>query len=135
MSSNLETLEQKSNLWYRATLVFYMGLVITVIITNVTQQFSPLKLVVQLVPLLIFVPGLIHKIHHRTYSWMCFVLLVYFMAYVVEIGSPLMQWTDILGVITTVGLFISAMMAARFIQRWQYYLNNPHELAEQAPQK
>ncbi len=135
MSSNLETLEQKSNLWYRATLVFYMGLVITIIITNVTQQFSLLKLVVQLVPLLIFMPGLIHKIHHRTYSWMCFVLLVYFMAYVVEIGSPLMQWTDILGVITTVGLFISAMMAARFIQRWQYYLNNPHELAEQAPQK
>lgn len=126
----LETLAQKSNLWYYATLACFIGLILSITITNIINGFSLLKLAVQLIPLLIFVPGLIHKIHHRTYSWICFVVLIYFTAYVVEIGSPLMQWTDIVSALLTVGLFISAMLAARFIQRWQYFLHNPDELEQ-----
>lgn len=66
-----------------------------------------------LLPLLIFLPGLLDD-RLRSYLWLCFVLLLYFMRLVVALfaapGSPV----AIVGMIAVVTLFISAMMYVRW---------------------
>jgi uncharacterized membrane protein len=57
----------------------------------------------------------------RTYSWICFVILLYFTWSVVNAMSPFVRWQDILVVALSVIIFISAMMISRWMQYWQYY--------------
>ena len=73
----------------------------------------------QTVPLLLILPGLI-KNRHRSYSWLCFVILIYFTAYVVEVMSPLFVWTDALALALSVVIFTTSMLASRWLQHWQY---------------
>ncbi len=83
---------------------------------NITSPRGSLTLwLVQCLPLLMFVPGLV-KHYYRTYSWLCFVLLFYFTAFTVDAMSPLRDWVDYLGVGLSVVMFISAMMASRWRQ-------------------
>lgn len=117
--------QNKAELAYRITFVSYIGLIVLLLVSQFIHGFSLTKLGMQLLPIIIFLPGLINKVNYRIYSWMCFVLLVYFTAYVVELGSPLRHWTDAVGLTLTVIMFISAMMASRFVQRWQYLEHNP----------
>jgi uncharacterized membrane protein len=104
---------------YKITVISFGLLIVLLLISQWVHGFSLTKLLMQLLPLVIFIPGLIAKVHYRTYSWLCFVLLAYFTAYVVELGSPLRHWTDAIGLTLTVVMFISAMMASRYVQRWQ----------------
>lgn len=64
-------------------------------------------------PLLIFLPGMLQD-QLRSYIWLCFVLLLYFMRLVVALfetpGSP----TAITGMVAVVILFIAAMMYVRW---------------------
>ena len=69
----------------------------------------------QSLPLLIVLPGL-SRHYYKAYSWLCFITLIYFTAYVVEVGSPLREWTDYLGLILSMLLFISAMFTSRQLQ-------------------
>jgi uncharacterized membrane protein len=78
--------------------------------------------IVQVVPLLIFAPGL-KRGYHRTYSWLCFVVLLYFTWAVTNTLSPLAYWRDYLAVALTVILFSSAMMASRWRQQWWLWEN------------
>lgn len=84
------------------------------------DQGSFKLLLVQCVPLLIFVPGLVQQ-RYRTYSWICFVILPYFTWSVVNVMSPLIRWHDIAVLILSVIIFVTAMMASRWLQYWQYY--------------
>lgn len=70
---------------------------------------------VQALPLALFIPGC-WRGHFRTFSWLCFVVLFYFTAFVVSAMGPDVQISDIVGVIATVVLFCSAMMASRWRQ-------------------
>ena len=76
-------------------------------------------------PLVIFLPGMLQD-QLRSYIWLCFVLLLYFMRLVVALfespGSPL----AIIGMVAVVILFIAAMMYVRWRAR---------ELREAAAQK
>lgn len=76
---------------------------------------------VAILPLVIFIPGMI-KPHHRTYSWLCFVLLMYFLFLVPLLMSywSLIYW--LLTLVVTV-LFMAAMMTSRWLQYWNYYLS------------
>lgn len=76
---------------------------------------------VAILPLAIFIPGLI-KPHHRTYSWLCFVLLMYFLFLVPLLMSywSVIYW--LLTLLVTV-LFMAAMMTSRWLQYWNYYLS------------
>lgn len=109
----------KAEISYKITVISFALLIALLLIGQFVHGFSLPKLLMQLLPLVIFIPGLIAKVHYRTYSWLCFVLLAYFTAYVVELGSPLRHWTDAVGVTLSVVMFISAMMASRYVQRWQ----------------
>ena len=100
---------------YAALLMLFTSL-------NIIRADGSFKLwLVQCVPLLIFVPGLYQQ-RYRTYSWVCFVILPYFTWSVVNVMSPLVRWSDALVVFLTVLIFISAMMASRWLQYWQLYL-------------
>lgn len=83
---------------------------------NLTEATgSWVRLAVQTLPLALFLPG-IWRDHHRTYSWLCFVVLFYFTALVVAAMGPQSHWADYLGVTLSVVLFCTAMMASRWCQ-------------------
>lgn len=66
----------------------------------------------KLLPLLIFLPGML-KDRMRSFIWLCFISLLYFITLVERLfalpGSPLAQ----LGMVAVVVLFISAMLYVR----------------------
>jgi len=73
---------------------------------------------VKVLPLLIFIPGFI-KAHYRTYSWLCFAVLPYFIwltPLVMGRGS-MIDWLLILLIVV---LFIAAMMTSRWLQQRSY---------------
>lgn len=67
-------------------------------------------------PLVIFLPGMLQD-QLRSYIWLCFVLLLYFMRLVVALfespGSPM----AITGMTAVVTLFVAAMMYVRWRAR------------------
>lgn len=80
---------------------------------------SSIKLwLVKVIPLIIFIPGFLKK-YYRTYSWLCFAILPYFIwitPLVVGRGS----WSDWVLTLLIVVLFISAMMTSRWLQQQSY---------------
>lgn len=71
---------------------------------------------VQVVPLLIFLPGLLRD-NPRAYIGLCFVLLLYFIKAVEGLFSPARDWLDYALLVLTVILFIVSMLASRHLQR------------------
>jgi uncharacterized membrane protein len=71
--------------------------------------------VVQMVPLLIFLPGLLCD-NPRVYIGLCFVLLLYFIKAVEGLFSPARDWLDYMLLVFTVTLFIVSMLASRQLQ-------------------
>jgi len=83
---------------------------------NVNYSFK--LLLIKLLLLLIFIPGFIKK-KYRTYSWLCFAILPYFIwiiPYVMGRGN----WSDWVMTLLTVVIFISAMMTSRWMQQQSY---------------
>lgn len=81
------------------------------------NESHSLKLFIfQLAPLLLVLPGLI-KTRFRAHSWLCFIIMVYFIAYAVEAVSPIGTLTDWLGLVLSVIVFVGAMMSSRLLQR------------------
>ena len=78
----------------------------------------------QTIPLLLVLPGLLKR-QHRSYLWLCFILLLYITAGIVDVMMPTRGWQH--GALTALSLtlFVSAMMASR----WQVQL-----LSAQQPQ-
>lgn len=76
---------------------------------------------VTIFPLAIFIPGLL-KPKHRTYSWMCFVLLMYFL-FIIPLLMNSWHWSYWIMTILVSTLFIAAMMTSRWLQYWNYYLS------------
>ena len=67
----------------------------------------------RIVPLLIFMPGLFRD-RARTYIWLCFVILLYFLSVVLRLfynpADPV-AWTAMVSIVTC---FIAAMLYARW---------------------
>ncbi len=104
----------------RATALFsLLGILIIFTFNNFTQHWGSLTIwVVQCLPLLIFIPGIL-KSKYRTYSWLCFVLLVYFINTVVNAMASSVPLPTYILLALIVILFIVAMMASR----WQQHLS------------
>ncbi len=69
-----------------------------------------------LLPLLIFIPGMMRD-NLRSYIWLCFVLLLYFMRLVVTLFANPTGPLGIVGMIAVVILFIAAMLYVRWRAR------------------
>jgi uncharacterized membrane protein len=68
------------------------------------------------VPLLIFLPGMLRD-RLRSYIWLCFVCLLYFMRLVVSLFAEPGGALAIVGTTAVVTLFIAAMMYVRWRAR------------------
>jgi uncharacterized membrane protein len=73
---------------------------------------------VKILPLLIFIPGIIKK-KYRTYSWLCFAILPYFI-WITPLVMGRGSWGDWLLTLLIVILFISSMMTSRWMQQQSY---------------
>jgi len=73
---------------------------------------------VKILPLLIFIPGFIKK-KYRTYSWLCFGILPYFI-WIIPLVMGRGSWGDWLLTLLIVTLFISSMMTSRWMQQQSY---------------
>ena len=72
-------------------------------------------LLLQSIPLLLFIPGMWIK-HYRTFSWLCFVVLFYFIVAVTQVMSPMADSYGWVNLIASVVLFNAAMMTSRWLQ-------------------
>lgn len=86
-------------------------------------SFSPIYWVILCLPLLILWPGM-RKKRHRTYSWLCFVILVYFIKAVEGSLSSIASWFDFSLLILSVVIFVGAMLTSRWLQYAQLPQNN-----------
>ena len=69
-----------------------------------------------LLPLLIFLPGLLQD-NLRSFIWLCFVCLLYFMRLVVSLFENPADLLSIVGMVAVVLLFCSGMMYVRWRAR------------------
>lgn len=100
------------------TALSYFFLIALFTITNLLRPSGPnwTILIAESLPLLLLLPGLWQK-YHRSYSWLCFLMLIYFIKAVDGAFAPQSDWGDYMFVILSVSTFISAMLTARWLQR------------------
>lgn len=107
--------------WGRpVALVSYASLLIIIAYFEMQPPIEWPVACMKLIPLIIFIPGLI-KQTFRTYSWLCFVCLIYFVG-IFPVAFTRSLWSDWLIVILVTTLFISSMMTSRWLQYWRYFL-------------
>lgn len=116
------TLKQKLRIGQLIAIGSYAALLVFFTLHNLLQDSGSLRTwLVSVLPLLIFIPGLL-KQTHRTYSWICFMSLMYFVIIIPLLMSRGL-WSDWVITILVCTLFISAMMTSRWLQYWHYYLS------------
>lgn len=94
-----------------------LGMVALFSAVNVVDpEGAALRWLIQCAPLLIFLPGLLHR-SHRAYSYLCFVVLLYFIAAVTGVMGPAGDWSDAVLLVLSVVLFVAATLTSRWLQR------------------
>lgn len=73
---------------------------------------------IKICPLLIFIPGFIKK-KYRTYSWLCFAVLPYFI-WITPLVMGRGSWGDWAMTLLIVTIFSAAMMTSRWMQQQSY---------------
>lgn len=114
-------LEKKLRLGRRLTLGCYAGLLVLFTLLNLVRESGSFKFwLMQCIPLLVFIPALRNETH-RSYSWLCFVALMYFVA-IIPLLMGRWWWSDWLITLLVTVLFIASMMTSRWLQYWNYYV-------------
>lgn len=111
-------LGQKLRIARRLTLLSYALLLGLYTLLNLTRADGNMGWwLMQCVPLLIFIPALIGN-HYKAYSWLCFVVLLFYFTAVVPMlmGNPA-EWSYWAQLGLIISLFISAMLTSRWRQR------------------
>ena len=97
----------------RAVLVSFTVLILTQLLDSWVRQ-PPLTIwVLRVLPLLIFIPGLVRDAV-RTYIWLCFVILLYFLTLVLRLFYDPADPVAWVGMVCVVTLFTAAMLYARW---------------------
>ena len=127
---NSATLQSRADLAWRLLLICVAMEPIVLTLTTwwlhqEGRQPSLTIWLVRIVPLLVFVPGMLKR-NLRSLAWLCFVVLMYFMIAVTEAMSPLRLWINYVEVVLSVAIFLTAMMTIR----WQAQAKR-QQLAEQ----
>jgi uncharacterized membrane protein len=91
------------------------------------DEGSILRWLVQCIPLLMFVPGLLRD-SHRSYSWLCFVVLIYLIPAITQVvmslgfrnaEQPPGHWSDAVVLVLVIVLFFAATLSSRWLQYWR----------------
>lgn len=80
------------------------------------QQVPAAAFVIILLPLMIFIPGMLRD-NPRTLIWVCFVILIYFAVAIDNLAGIQPHPLDVVEVIICCVLFNAAMMMARWRQQ------------------
>lgn len=99
-----------------ATWLSYGLLLIALLASGLTAGTPVVLLVLALAPLLLFVPGMYRR-DHRSFSYLCFVALLYFVVIVTNLFEPDRSWLDAIALVAVVMLFVAAMLCSRWLQR------------------
>jgi len=111
----------------------YFGLLALYAWLNLSAEpFSAVGLAVQWVPLLLPLWGML-KDTYKSYNWLCFVVLAYFLFIVPNAMSDQADWSDWLQLLLTCSLFVSAMLVSRWLQAWQYHTQQLEAAAGKEP--
>ncbi len=109
----MSTIERRTGLALRSVWFSY-GLLITAQALEAWTRNAPWIIwLAVLLPLLIFLPGML-KDNLRSFIWLCFVLLLYFMRLVVRLFEDPTAPLAVIGMFAVVVLFIAAMLYVRW---------------------
>jgi uncharacterized membrane protein len=96
---------------------FSLGALLATQVVESWLQQAPLFIwVIRLLPLLVFIPGM-RADKLRSYIWVCFVCLLYFMMLVLRLFADPTRLVSIVGMTSVVCLFVSAMLYVRWRAR------------------
>lgn len=110
--------------------VAYLGLILSLLCDGLVAGTRPLLLLIAIIPLLIFLPGL-YREDHRSLVMLCFVSLLYFTVIVANLYEPDKTLFSISALVAVILLFITAMMYSRWLRAKQYLSqDNPGQGAE-----
>ncbi|SHE89181.1 Uncharacterized membrane protein [Microbulbifer donghaiensis] len=113
-----QSIAHKLQIARRLNWVCYIGLLLLFAVWNLLLPGGSFKWwLLQTVPLLLVLPGLL-KAHYRSYLWLCFILLLYITASIVDVMMPGRGWQHGVLLVLSLTLFFSAMMTSRW-QRMQ----------------
>lgn len=109
----MNTIARRTNLALRVVWVSY-ALLFTVQALDAWAHNAPWIIwLAVLLPLLIFLPGMLRD-NLRSFIWLCFVLLLYFMRLVVSLFEDPTAPLAVIGMVAVVVLFIAAMLYVRW---------------------
>ncbi len=83
------------------------------LLESFVQQPPAMVWVLRVLPLLIFVPGMIAD-KLRSYIWLCFVSLLYFLTLVLRLFADPENPVAILAMVSVISLLVSAMLYVRW---------------------
>lgn len=120
LSNDRDTLVKKFTLTRNLTFIFFAGLIIALIVSHLLrpQGINWVILLAQITPLIAFIPGLTSQ-YYRAFSWLCFLMLLYFIFAVMESLASTATISDHVFLILIVTTFITSMMCSRYAQRVQ----------------
>lgn len=115
-AADIPVLQKKYTITQWAVIVCLIGMVVIFTANNILYPWGSITVwCIQCVPLLAFLPA-IFKHRYRAYSWLCFVILPYFMNTVVHAMASNARILSFVLLLFIVVLFICAMMASRYRQ-------------------
>ena len=117
MASPAPALPENLRRTRRLALSAYFGLLLyffanTAIVTPGFTLATPVIWLIQTLPLLIFLKGLLQN-NLRTYAWMCFVVLLYFTHGVLLAFDPPWRWLGVTEVLLCVIMFVAMILYIR----------------------
>lgn len=117
MNPSVESLAARVRAMRMAALVSWFllfGLLTAMSFTVTPPGSNPVTIwLLQTTPLLCFLPGLIQGTP-RTHVWLCFLAMIYFTQGVLTTIRPAYLWWGIAETVLAVGLFIDALLYARW---------------------
>lgn len=101
----------------RAVGLGFYGLLLALFFNSLAMTLRPgltsaVIWLLESVPLLIFIPGLL-KTRLRTFAWLSFVSLMYFIHGVLLAFSPERMWIGLMESLCSIGLFIALLLFIR----------------------
>ncbi|MGH1469656.1 MAG: DUF2069 domain-containing protein [Cellvibrionaceae bacterium] len=95
----------------------YLGMLAIITWVNLTEETGSLtRWCIQSLPLLMVLPGMMLG-KYRAYSWLCFIIVMYFIPSVMKVMDPQGEWLDTLMLTLCIIIFITAAYTSRWMQR------------------
>jgi uncharacterized membrane protein len=119
--TGIDAMSGKLGLFKKITLASVIALMLllsynTLVSPPIGKQPNTTIWIIQLLPLAILVPGLIRG-GHRSYALLCFVVMIYFMAAVINAFTPGYTWPPYVEIALVCVIFVASLLYARYVRR------------------